>query len=95
MIFQSSDKTIFFFSVDQDFKLNPIGYTSIPCAVQQLQLATHLAENKLLVIGDNGRAMDMALPEPGSVDSSKTFQISGLASREFRFKSIKDRLRVC
>ncbi|XP_063718325.1 cilia- and flagella-associated protein 44-like isoform X2 [Symsagittifera roscoffensis] len=89
----SSDKTIFFFSVDQDFKLNPIGYTSIPCAVQQLQLATHLAENKLLVIGDNGRAMDMALPEPGSVDSSKTFQISGLASREFRFKSIKDRLR--
>ncbi|XP_075252601.1 cilia- and flagella-associated protein 44-like isoform X3 [Convolutriloba macropyga] len=88
----SSDKTIFFFSVGDEFKLNPIGYISISCAVQQLQLANHLAENRLLVIGDDGRVADLVVPEPGSVDSTKTFQISGLATRNFRFKSIKDHL---
>uniref|UniRef100_A0ABM0LYK4 Myosin-2 heavy chain-like n=1 Tax=Saccoglossus kowalevskii TaxID=10224 RepID=A0ABM0LYK4_SACKO len=50
-------------------------------------------KNTLLVSCENGVVVEIEAPEPGSYDTSKTYQITGLAMRTYTFKSIKSRLR--
>ena len=46
-------------------------------------------KNTLLVFCQNGEVMEVTAPEPGSYDTSKTFNITGLEIRRFTFNSIK------
>ncbi|XP_070551975.1 cilia- and flagella-associated protein 44-like isoform X2 [Ptychodera flava] len=86
------DQTVFFFSVGD--RIEPIGFIEISGPVSYMTWSPgHFDKNLLLIACDNGFVIEVEAPEPGTYDTSKTYQISGLAIREYRFKSIKSRLR--
>ncbi|XP_041471026.1 cilia- and flagella-associated protein 44-like [Lytechinus variegatus] len=87
-----ADGTVFFMSVSDTF--NPVGYIETPGPVAHLTWAPgNFEKNTLLVFCKNGQVMEVTAPEPGSYDTSKTFNITGLEVRSFTFNSIKSRLR--
>ncbi|XP_030833850.1 cilia- and flagella-associated protein 44 isoform X2 [Strongylocentrotus purpuratus] len=87
-----ADGTVFFMSVSDTF--SPVGYIEMPGPVTHLTWAPgNFEKNTLLVFCANGEVMEVTAPEPGSYDTSKTFNITGLETRSFSFTSIKSRLR--
>ncbi len=41
-----------------------------------------------------GETLEMEAPDTGAVDTSRSFEIPGVRTREHRFKSVKSRIRV-
>ncbi|XP_037548007.1 cilia- and flagella-associated protein 44 [Nematolebias whitei] len=86
----SSDGTVFFFMVGE--KYNPIGFIQVPGPVQALEWSPH-REDKLLVLCRSGHVVEVQSPGPETVASSRTFLLSGLPRRFFKFKSIKSQIK--
>ena len=54
-----------------------------------------LHQNHVLVGLENGKVLDMGIPDPGLVDTSVTYEIDSIPSiREYNFKSIRHKLDV-
>ncbi|XP_074546967.1 cilia- and flagella-associated protein 44 [Halichoeres trimaculatus] len=88
----SSDCTVFFFNVGE--KYNPIGFVKVPGPVQALEWSPHShSENKLLILCKSGHVVELQSPDPEAQKPTKTFQLSALACRNFRFRSIKSRIK--
>ncbi|XP_038057956.1 cilia- and flagella-associated protein 44-like isoform X2 [Patiria miniata] len=87
-----ADNTLFFMNVDDKF--TPIGFIDTPGTVTHLTWSPgYFDKNCLLVFCANGEVMEVEAPEPGTYDTSTTFKITGLKTRQTTFKSIKSRLR--
>ncbi|XP_037609336.1 cilia- and flagella-associated protein 44 [Sebastes umbrosus] len=88
----SSDSTVFFFTVDE--KYNPIGFVQVPGPVQALEWSPHShSESRLLVLCQSGHVVEVHSPDPEAERPTKSFQLPELASRSFRFRSIKSRIK--
>ncbi|XP_044029955.1 cilia- and flagella-associated protein 44 [Siniperca chuatsi] len=88
----SSDCTVFFFTVGE--KYNPIGFVRVPGPVQALEWSPHShSENRLLILCQSGHVVEVHSPDPEAHKPTKTFQLSELPSRSFRFRSIKSRIK--
>ncbi|XP_019642802.1 PREDICTED: cilia- and flagella-associated protein 44-like isoform X3 [Branchiostoma belcheri] len=86
------DKTVFFLTVGE--KYEPIGFVSVPGPVSCVEWSPESeGPQKLLVCCTNGTVVELAAPEPGTIDTSTSFKIEGLDMRGFTFKSIKSELR--
>ncbi|XP_026513175.1 cilia- and flagella-associated protein 44 [Terrapene carolina triunguis] len=88
----SKDKTVFFFAVED--KYEPIGYICVPGPVQALQWSppSH-AESMLLVLCENGFALQVPAPILGEQDTVSTYEIKDLPTQYFHFCSIKSRIK--
>ncbi|CAM4444167.1 unnamed protein product [Caretta caretta] len=88
----SKDKTVFFFAVED--KYEPIGYICVPGPVQALQWSplSH-AESMLLVLCENGFALQVPAPILGEQDTVSTYEINDLPTQYFHFCSIKSRIK--
>lgn len=53
------------------------------------------SENKLLVLCQNGHVVEVHCPDLNAQKSTKTYKLSELPSRSFRFRSIKSQIKVC
>lgn len=51
-------------------------------------------KSTLLAFCEGGLVLEIDSPDGAKFDTSKTFHITGLPMRSFKFKSIKSRLRV-
>ncbi|XP_053161847.1 cilia- and flagella-associated protein 44 isoform X2 [Hemicordylus capensis] len=87
----SKDKTVFFFSVED--KYEPIGFITVPGPVQSLQWSPlgH-PDSKLLILCENGIAVQVPAPDPQDYDAASTYKIKDLPTEYFRFWSIKSRI---
>ncbi|KYO22379.1 cilia- and flagella-associated protein 44 isoform A [Alligator mississippiensis] len=88
----SKDKTVFFFAVED--KYEPVGFIDVPGPVQALQWSppSH-AQSMLLVLCENGFALEVIGPMLGEQDTVSTYQIKDLPRRYFHFCSIKSRIK--
>ncbi|XP_074839653.1 cilia- and flagella-associated protein 44 [Carettochelys insculpta] len=88
----SKDKTVFFFAVED--KYEPIGYICVPGPVQALQWSppSH-AESMLLVLCENGFALQVPAPILREEDTVATYEIKDLPTQYFHFCSIKSRIK--
>ncbi|KAM6987447.1 cilia- and flagella-associated protein 44-like [Tautogolabrus adspersus] len=88
----SSDSTVFFFTVGEKYK--PIGFVHVPGPVQTLEWSPHShSENRLLILCQSGHVVEVQSPDPEAQKPTKTFQLSELPSKVFRFRSIKSRIK--
>ncbi|KAM3873982.1 cilia- and flagella-associated protein 44 [Diretmus argenteus] len=88
----SSDCTVFFFTVGE--KYDPIGFIAVPGPVQGLEWSPQShSKNTLLILCLSGHVVEVQPPDPEAQNPSKTYQLSGLPSRSFRFRSIKSRIK--
>ncbi|XP_069115004.1 cilia- and flagella-associated protein 44-like isoform X2 [Argopecten irradians] len=88
------DGTIFFLTVGSTY--NPIGFMNMPSAVKKVQWSPEtkdVRKEKLLVFCDKGKVIEVESPDGATFDTSHTFKITGLKTREFTFKSVKSTLR--
>ncbi|KAK7499820.1 hypothetical protein BaRGS_00008911 [Batillaria attramentaria] len=86
------DGTVFFINVGDPY--DPIGFYPVPGPVTQL-VWTPEKYNKqaLLVVCEGGVIVELGVPEVDKLDTSHTFHIPELPTKEYKFKSIKSRLR--
>ncbi|XP_074652110.1 cilia- and flagella-associated protein 44-like isoform X2 [Tubulanus polymorphus] len=92
----SDDCTVFFLTVGRQMEefYDPIGFVTTPAPVTHLHWSPgNFDKNTLLIFMNDGQVMEIDAPEPGNFDTSKTYQITGLASRLFQFNSCKSQLR--
>ncbi|XP_067931339.1 cilia- and flagella-associated protein 44-like [Watersipora subatra] len=89
----SEDGSVFFFNVsNKEYK--PIGFVSVAGSVTHISWSPGAyKKNSLLVCCANGFAQEIECPEPGTFDTSRSYQIEGLAIRTHQFKSVKSELR--
>ncbi|XP_029941450.1 cilia- and flagella-associated protein 44 [Salarias fasciatus] len=91
----SADCTVFFFAVGESYQ--PIGFIQVPGPVQSLEWSprSHVSpsDSRLLVLCQNGHVVEVHSPDPEVHKSHKTFQMSELPRRSFRFTSIKSRIK--
>ncbi|XP_041816587.1 cilia- and flagella-associated protein 44 [Chelmon rostratus] len=88
----SSDSTVFFFTVGEEY--NAIGFVHVPGPVQALEWSPHShSENRLLILCQSGHVVEVHSPDPEARMPTKTFQLPELPSRCFRFRSIKSRIK--
>ncbi|KFO08610.1 WD repeat-containing protein 52, partial [Balearica regulorum gibbericeps] len=89
----SKDKTVFFFAVEDEYK--PIGFICVPGPVQALQWSppSHVTST-LLILCENGFALQVPAPLPGEQDTVSTYQIKTLPTQYFHFYSIKSRMKL-
>ncbi|XP_061589187.1 cilia- and flagella-associated protein 44 [Cololabis saira] len=88
----SVDCTVFFFTTGE--KYNPIGFILVPGPVQALEWSPHShSENRLLILCQNGYVVEVHSPDPEAQMPTKTFQLTELPRRFFKFKSIKSRIK--
>nr|XP_056714145.1 cilia- and flagella-associated protein 44 [Euleptes europaea] len=89
----SKDKTVFFFAVDDQY--DPIGFIAVPGPVQALQWSplSH-PESTLLVLCENGFAVQVPAPEQADYDAEKSYKIKDIPTQYFNFFSIKSRLKI-
>ncbi|XP_021372219.1 cilia- and flagella-associated protein 44-like isoform X2 [Mizuhopecten yessoensis] len=88
------DGTIFFLTVGTTY--NPIGFVTMPAAVKKIQWSPETKSVKketLLVFCDKGIVVEIDSPGDSNFDTSHTFKITGLPTRQFTFKSVKSALR--
>ncbi|KAJ6662253.1 hypothetical protein lerEdw1_012416 [Lerista edwardsae] len=87
----SKDKTVFFFTVDDNY--DPVGFITVPGPVQALQWSplSH-PENKLLILCENGIVVQIPAPNPQNYNAATTYKIKDLPTEYFRFRSIKSRI---
>ncbi|XP_022090775.1 cilia- and flagella-associated protein 44-like isoform X2 [Acanthaster planci] len=87
-----ADNTLFFMNVGDTF--TPIGFIDTPGQVTHITWSPgYFDKNCALVFCANGEVLEVEAPEPGTYDTSTTFKITGLKTRQTTFKSIKSRLR--
>ncbi|KAM9277709.1 cilia- and flagella-associated protein 44 [Cariama cristata] len=89
----SKDKTVFFFAVED--KYEPIGFICVPGPVQALQWSppSHV-KSTLLILCENGFALQVPVPLPEEQDTVSTYQIKNLPTQHFHFYSIKSRIKL-
>ncbi|XP_014812720.1 PREDICTED: cilia- and flagella-associated protein 44 [Calidris pugnax] len=89
----SKDKTVFFFAVEDEYK--PIGFICVPGPVQALQWSppSHV-KSTLLILCENGFALQVPAPIPEEHDTVSTYQIKNLPTQYFHFYSIKSRIKL-
>ncbi|CAD5123356.1 DgyrCDS11713 [Dimorphilus gyrociliatus] len=88
----SEDSTVFFMHIGNTF--DAIGFIKTPSPVKYIEWSPgSFKKNTLLVCCLEGQVLEVACPEVGNYDTSKTFEISGLKVRTQEFKSVKSRLR--
>ncbi|XP_075448975.1 cilia- and flagella-associated protein 44 isoform X2 [Ascaphus truei] len=87
----SKDKTVFFFAVGDKYK--PIGFVRVPGAVRELHWSppSH-EENMLLVLCENGYAVQVPAPTAETQDPVSTYEIPDLPLQYFRFSSIRSKI---
>uniref|UniRef100_A0A8C3XZH1 Cilia- and flagella-associated protein 44 n=1 Tax=Catharus ustulatus TaxID=91951 RepID=A0A8C3XZH1_CATUS len=89
----SKDKTVFFFTVEDEYK--PIGFICVPGPVQALQWSPPSHDKStLLILCENGFAVQVPAPLPGKQDTVTTYHIKNLPTQYFHFYSIKSRIKV-
>ncbi|NXB07382.1 CFA44 protein, partial [Cnemophilus loriae] len=87
------DKTVFFFAIEDEYK--PIGFISVPGPVQALQWSPPSHDKStLLILCENGFAVQVPAPLPGKQDTVTTYHIKNLPTQYFHFYSIKSRIKV-
>nr|DBA34597.1 TPA: hypothetical protein GDO54_002143 [Pyxicephalus adspersus] len=87
----STDKTVFFFAVGDTYE--PIGFIRVPGPIKELHWSPALhEENSLLVLCENGFAVEIPVPSAQKNDLVSTYEISNLPLRYFRFSSIKSKI---
>ncbi|KAM6902317.1 cilia- and flagella-associated protein 44 [Xenentodon cancila] len=88
----SVDCTVFFFTTGE--KYNPIGFIPVPGPVQALEWSPHShSENRLLILCQSGYVVEVHSPDPEAQMPAKTYQLTELPRRLFKFKSIKSRIK--
>ncbi|KAJ7407886.1 cilia- and flagella-associated protein 44 isoform X1 [Pitangus sulphuratus] len=89
----SKDKTVFFFAAKDEYK--PIGFICVPGPVQALQWSppSHV-KSTLLILCENGFAVQVPAPLPRKQDTVSTYQIKNLPTQYFHFYSIKSRIKL-
>ncbi|XP_072192974.1 cilia- and flagella-associated protein 44 [Excalfactoria chinensis] len=89
----SKDKTVFFFAVEDEYK--PIGFIHVPGPVQALQWSppSHV-ESMLLILCENGYALQVPAPLPEKEDTASTYHLKSLPIQYFHFYSIKSRIKL-
>ncbi|RMC07720.1 hypothetical protein DUI87_17199 [Hirundo rustica rustica] len=89
----SKDKTVFFFAVMDEYK--PIGFISVPGPVQALHWSPPSHDKStLLILCENGFAVQVPAPLPGKQDTATTYHIKNLPTQYFHFYSIKSKIKL-
>ncbi|XP_051634918.1 cilia- and flagella-associated protein 44 isoform X1 [Manacus candei] len=89
----SKDKTVFFFAAKDEYK--PVGFICVPGPVQALQWSPPSHEKStLLILCENGFAVQVPAPLPEEQDTVTTYQIKNLPMQYFHFYSIKSRIKL-
>uniref|UniRef100_A0A8C0V3G2 Cilia- and flagella-associated protein 44 n=1 Tax=Cyanistes caeruleus TaxID=156563 RepID=A0A8C0V3G2_CYACU len=88
----SKDRTVFFFAIEDKYK--PIGFICVPGPVQALQWSPPSHDKStLLILCENGFAVQVPAPLPGMQDAMTTYHITNLPTQYFHFYSIKSRVK--
>ncbi|KAK6486478.1 cilia- and flagella-associated protein 44-like [Huso huso] len=88
----SSDNTVFFFTVGDNYE--PIGFIRVPGPVQALEWSPSSYEkNTLLILCLNGHVVEVQAPDPEKQITDVTFEIRNIYSRHFHFRSIKSKIK--
>lgn len=89
----SRDKTVFFFTVEDNY--DPIGFITVPGPVQALQWSppTH-SRSKLLILCENGIVVQVPSLNPQNYIAETTYKIKDLPTEYFRFRSIKSKILI-
>uniref|UniRef100_A0A8C9N4E9 Uncharacterized protein n=1 Tax=Serinus canaria TaxID=9135 RepID=A0A8C9N4E9_SERCA len=89
----SKDKTVFFFAIEDEYK--PIGFICVPGPVQALQWSPPSSiKSMLLILCENGFAVQVPAPLRGKQDAVTTYHIKNLPTQYFHFYSIKSQIKV-
>ncbi|RLV99058.1 hypothetical protein DV515_00010252, partial [Chloebia gouldiae] len=89
----SKDKTVFFFAIEDEYK--PIGFICVPGPVQALQWSPPSHDKStLLILCENGFAVQVPAPLRGKHDAATTYHIKNLPTQYFHFYSIKSKLKL-
>ncbi|XP_053792410.1 cilia- and flagella-associated protein 44 isoform X1 [Vidua chalybeata] len=89
----SKDKTVFFFAIEDEYK--PIGFICVPGPVQALQWSPPSHDKStLLILCENGFAVQVPAPLRGNHDAATTYHIKNLPTQYFHFYSIKSQLKL-
>ncbi|XP_015497348.1 cilia- and flagella-associated protein 44 isoform X1 [Parus major] len=89
----SKDRTVFFFAIEDKYK--PIGFICVPGPVQALQWSPPSHDKStLLILCENGFAVQVPAPLPGMQDAMTTYHITNLPTQYFHFYSIKSRIKL-
>ncbi|XP_040277654.1 cilia- and flagella-associated protein 44, partial [Bufo bufo] len=87
----SMDRTVFFFAVGDTYE--PIGFVRLPGPVRELHWSPPSHEQStLLVLCENGFAVQIAAPAAEKSDPVTSYEISHLPLSYFRFRSIKSKM---
>ncbi|XP_069800651.1 cilia- and flagella-associated protein 44 isoform X2 [Dendropsophus ebraccatus] len=87
----SVDRTVFFFAVGDTYE--PIGFVRLPGPVRELHWSPPSHEQStLLVLCENGFAVQIPAPTAEKMDPVSTYEISNLPLSYFRFISIKSKI---
>ncbi|XP_071995060.1 cilia- and flagella-associated protein 44 isoform X2 [Engystomops pustulosus] len=87
----STDRTVFFFAVGDSYE--PIGFVRLPGPVRELHWSPPSHEQStLLVLCENGFAVQIPSPAAEKMDPESTYEISNLPLSYFRFTSIKSKI---
>lgn len=90
----SDDCTVFFFTVGETYK--PIGFIETASPVASMEWSHKAkAPKSVLISCKDGTVLHVEAPDPGKYDTSKTFHLplKNLKTKEYHFKSVKDKLR--
>ncbi|XP_030059762.1 cilia- and flagella-associated protein 44 [Microcaecilia unicolor] len=88
----SEDETVFFFATGD--KYEPIGFIRVPGPVRELHWSPPSHEqNMLLVLCENGFAVQVPAPSTKAQYPESTFEIHDLPTQYFHFYSIKSRIK--
>ncbi|KAK6963908.1 cilia- and flagella-associated protein 44 [Biomphalaria glabrata] len=88
----SIDGTVFFLFVGDVYE--PIGFIRVPGAVRQLVWTPEkFKKTAVMVVCNDGVIVEVEAPEPGNFDTTHSYEMSGLAMKTYKFKSIKSYLR--
>ncbi|XP_068037168.1 cilia- and flagella-associated protein 44 isoform X3 [Anomalospiza imberbis] len=89
----SKDKTVFFFAIEDEYK--PIGFICVPGPVQALQWSPPSHDKStLLILCENGFAVQVPAPLCGKHDAATTYHIKNLPKQYFHFYSIKSQIKL-
>ncbi|XP_075710812.1 cilia- and flagella-associated protein 44 isoform X1 [Rhinoderma darwinii] len=87
----SMDRTVFFFAVGDVYE--PMGFVRLPGAVRELHWSPPSHEQSaLLVLCENGFAVQIPAPAPEKMDLVLSYEIFNLPLSYFRFSSIKSKI---
>ncbi|XP_063275925.1 cilia- and flagella-associated protein 44-like isoform X1 [Prinia subflava] len=89
----SKDKTVFFFAIEDEYK--PIGFIRVPGPVQALHWSPPSHDKStLLILCENGFAVQVPAPVPEKQDTATTYHIKNLPTQYFHFCSIKSKIKL-